>query len=180
MRHAKLIGLAILATVVLSASVSAQKKPATKKPAAKKPATTAKTTTIVPPLDVRAAREKVDVQLDNLNAFLDKYVGLAESMEAADADARGGRLSPASVAKVEDAKAKLVQSIRDLKTGIANLESEFRTKPALSKYLPTIQGLTDLAAEAEDSAVAGKFVAAKDPLRTASLKLLDTLAVLPK
>jgi len=45
--------------------------------------------------------------------------------------------------------------------------------------LPTIQGITDLCSQSEDSAIAGKFVAAKEPLRAISKKLSDTLALMP-
>lgn len=176
MKPLNLIALTAVALLVFSGAAAAQKK-TTKKPVAKKP-TASKTT--VPPLDVRAAREKTQIQLDNLNAFLDKYGPLAQDMETANADAKAGKLSSATVAKVEAAKAKLIQSIRDMKTGLANLESEFRTKAALKTYLPTIQGITDLAAQSEDTALAGKFVAAKEPLREVGKKLTDTLAALPK
>ncbi len=176
MKPLHLIALATIALLAFSGSATAQKKPV-KKSTAKKPVAAK---TVVPPLDVRAAREKVDIQLGNVNAFLDKYGPLAQSMETADADAKAGRLSKTTVTMVEAGKQKLIQSIRDVKTGLANLESEFRTKTALQKYLPSIQGITDLAGESEDSAIAGRFVAAKDPLREIVKRLTDTLAVLPK
>jgi hypothetical protein len=62
---------------------------------------------------------------------------------------------------------------------LTDLESDFRTKPALQKYLASIQGITDLAGQAEDAAIAGKFVSAKDPLRDVAQKLTDTLKVMP-
>jgi len=59
------------------------------------------------------------------------------------------------------------------------LETDFRTKPLLAQYLPKLQGISTLSAQSEDDAIAGQFVAAKDPLRQIALKLNDTLAVLP-
>jgi hypothetical protein len=73
-----------------------------------------------------------------------------------------------------------VLTIQNLKAGLATLESEFRTKAELRRYLTTIDGVSALAARAEDSAIAGKFVLSKEPLRTAAQKLLDTLNVMPK
>jgi hypothetical protein len=146
----------------------------------KKTTTAKKTTSTVPPLDVRAAREKVDIQLSNVNVFVDRLGNIAPNLETADADSKAGRLKPETAAKIKTYEADFVASIRNIKSALGNLESEFRTKPALQKYLPTIQGITDLAAQSEDSALAGKFVAAKDPLRSVSAKLTDTLNVLPK
>ena len=74
----------------------------------------------------------------------------------------------------------LLVGIEDAADFPADRETEFRTKPVLQKYLPSIDGITDLSAASEDSAIAGKFVAAKDPLRDISKKLADTLAVLPR
>ncbi|KXJ98406.1 MAG: hypothetical protein UZ17_ACD001002761 [Acidobacteria bacterium OLB17] len=74
----------------------------------------------------------------------------------------------------------MIAAIRNLRVGIAELESDFRTKTSLRKYLPTIQGSTDLVASSEDLALAGKFVAAKDPLRDVLKKLIDTLNVMPQ
>lgn len=166
-------GLAVV--LVLGAGIADAQRKTTKKNTTTKPPV--KT---VPPLDVRAAREKVDVQLSNVNDFVNKLATIAQGLEIADGDAKAGNLKPETVAKIQAKKKEIVEAIRNIKTGLLNLESEFRTKPVLQKYLPNIQGITDLAAQAEDSAIAGKFVAAKDPLRGIASKLTDTLSVLPK
>jgi hypothetical protein len=67
-----------------------------------------------------------------------------------------------------------------MRATLAALETEFRNKPDLKKYLPHIEGITDLGATSEDSAIAGKFVLAKEPLRTAAQRLSDTVAVMPR
>lgn len=174
MRYFRLFSFAALIVAAMSISAAAQKK-TTKKPAKKPPVV--KT---IPPLDVRAAREKVDVQLSNVNDFVNKFGPIAQGLEAADADAKAGKLSRSTAASIAASKAKVIEAIRNLKTGLATLESEFRTKPVLQKYLTNIQGITDLASQSEDLAIAGKFVAAKDPLRDIATKLTDTLAVLPR
>jgi len=174
MKHLKVFALVLLSLALFTGAANAQRK--TRKTSAKKPTVT---NTVIPPLDVRVARGKVDTQLSDLNGFIDKLSQIAPGLETADADAKAGKLSASTREKVETAKAKAVDSIRNLKTALSNLESEFRTKTVLQKYLPTIQGITDLVAQSEDSAIAGHFVAAKEPLRQASKKLTDTLAVLP-
>ncbi|MBP6004964.1 MAG: hypothetical protein KA746_16165 [Pyrinomonadaceae bacterium] len=166
----------VIAIAIFTGTANAQKKPV-KKPTTKKPPATK---TVVPPLDVRAAREKVDVQLSNVNDFEKKLALIAQGLEVADADAKAGRLKPETAAKITAKKAEIVDAIRNIRVGLGNLESEFRTKPVLAKYLPSIQGITDLSAEAEDFAIAGKFVDSKTPLRSIAQKLTDTLAVLPR
>lgn len=162
--------------ISLAGAAAAQKKP-TKKPAPKKPAPAVK---VLPPLDVRAAREKVDIQLSNVNDFVTKFGPIAEALEMAEADRVAGKLTAKTAASIEASKLKLVETIRGMRKGLSDLESEFRTKASLQKYLPNIQGITELVERSEDYAIAGKFVMAKDPLRDISAKLTDTLAVLPK
>jgi hypothetical protein len=168
----------ISATLIAACAVgvSAQKHTTAKKTTAKKSATPVK---IIPPLDVRAGREKVDVQLSNVNGFVTKLTTIAQGLEIADKDAQAGNLKPETKAKIDAKKKEIVEAINNISIGLRNLESEFRTKAALSKYLPSLQGITELASQAEDSAVAGQFVAAKDPLRTIAGKLTDTLGVMP-
>lgn len=165
------LGLLTLFAVGADAQKRSPRKSTVKKPASTK---------TIPPLDVRAAREKASIQLSNLNAFIDKLGLVARNIEIADADAKAGKLSQKTVASVEANKARLVEAIQNQRAPLTSLESEFRTKLVLQKYLPSIQGISDVMAEAEDLAIAGKFVASKDPLGRAAQKLMDTLAVLPK
>lgn len=169
----------LLPILVLSAlfAVSAEAQATRSRKTTAKKTSTAKT---IPPLDVRAAREKVDVQLSNVNDFVNKLGIIAQGLEVADADAKAGNLKPATAAKITAKKTEIVEAIRNIKQALGDLESEFRTKRILQKYLPNIQGITDLSTESEDLAIAGKFVAAKDPLRQTGKKLSDTLAVMPR
>lgn len=141
--------------------------------------TTTPTTSTLPPLDVRAARVKVSNQLANVTAFTARLGPIAEAIEAIDAEGSSRRFNKQSVDKNATDKQKVIAAIRGLREGMVKLESEFRVKPALKKYLPTIQGISDLAGQSETSAIAGKFVAANTPLRTLQQKLSDTLAAMP-
>ena len=175
MRHFRLIALAMLILAITSISATAQKKTTKKKPV-KKPAVV-KT---IPPLDVRAAREKTENQLENVRRFVDEYGPKADALELLDKAFATKTVSDAILAKHASNKRLTIQSIRNLRDGLTALESEFRTKPTLQQYLSNIQGITDLASQSEDAAIAGRFVAAKDPLRDIAMKLTDTLAVLPR
>ena len=172
----RLAVISAMLVAVFAMGVDAQKKSTTKKTSAPKTTTPSKT---IPPLDVRAGREKVDVQLSNVNGFVTKLGTIAQGLEIADKDAQAGNLKPETKAKIDAKKKEIVEAINNIGVGLRNLESEFRTKTALAKYLPSLQGISDLAAQAEDAAVAGRFVAAKDPLRSIAGKLTDTLGVMP-
>ncbi len=180
MKLTRLLGIAIVSMAFLAADTAAQKKPV-KKPAAKKPAATSPPVKMVQPLEVRTAREKVDIQLANVKRFVEVMGPITQSVETLDHSAKTKKLPKATIDRNEETKQKLVLAIRNLKEGqgLAVLESEFRTKPSLQKYLIHIEGITDLASKSEDMALAGKFVASKDPLREVVKKLTDTLAAIP-
>jgi len=127
---------------------------------------------------VAQAKQKTENQLSNVNRFIDVLGPIAQNIEALDAQNRIKPLSKEAYAANQANKQKVIAALRNLRAGLVSLETDFRTKPLLKKFLPKIQGISDLAANAEDSMLRGKFVAAKDPLRDAALKLSDTYAVL--
>ena len=165
----------VLLLTVFTVGAQAQKK-TTRKPAVRN-ASAVKT---IPSLEARTAREKTVTQRDNVNFWIDKLGPIAVTLESLDAAYAKKRPTAAAFAKQEDNKKKFVAMLRNLRDDLAMLESEFRTKPALRKYLVNVDGVADFAAHAEDSAIAGKFVASKQPLRQASKKLTDALAVIPR
>lgn len=176
MRLPGAIAIATLSVLILSAAANAQRRPV-KKPATKKPA---KPAVVVPPLDVRVEREKIDDQLALLNDFINKYGPIAVALEESDREVAAGRTSAVTARMISENKQKIVGAIGNIGTSLTAIESDFRTKAALKTYLPSVQGVAALGAEAEDLALASKFVDAKEPLRLASQKLMDALAVLPK
>ncbi len=128
---------------------------------------------------ISAAKQQVANQLYNVNIFVDKLGPIAVAIENTDKQANAHRLTRSEAEANEGNKQKLIAAIRGLRQGLVALESDFRTKAQLSPYLVRIQGISSLSAESEDSALAGRFVASKDPLRQVAAKLNDTLAVLP-
>lgn len=173
MKHHQTAALGLLLLALFVGTADAQKK-TTKKTTVKKPVAA-----VLPPLEIRAAREKVVIQRDNVNRFIDVLGPIAVGIETLDESARTKPLARATADKNAANKQNVVTAIRNLSAGLADLETQFRTKPELLKYLPNIQGITDLAAQSEDMAIAGKFVASKEPLRIVVRRLMDTLAKLP-
>lgn len=133
----------------------------------------------LPPLEVRAARQKVSIQQANVSQFVVKFGPVAQALEALDAESKTKKLSKATLDKNAADKQKVVTAVRNVREGLVKLESEFRVKSVLRKYLPSIQGISELAGQAETSAIAGKFVAANASLRTVQQKLTDTLTAMP-
>ncbi len=175
MRKIQLVALAIISIAIFAGAATAQKK-TPKRPVKKPPATKP----LVAPLEVRTAREKVEIQRDNVIGFADKLWPIAQSIEILDASAAAKRLSKDGIARNEVTKQKFIAILRNIRNDLSLLESEFRTKPVLKKYLPNVEGVTDMASTAEDLAMAGKFVASKDPLREITKKLTDALVVIPR
>lgn len=105
---------------------------------------------------------------------------IATSIEAIDKDSKTRKLKKETIDANEVNKKKLVVAIRSMREGLVSLESDFRTKPQLTRYLIQIQGISDLCMNSVDSAIAGRFVASRDPLKQVAQKLSDTMAVLPK
>lgn len=176
MKIIRFTALCILSLSIFAAAAEAQR---TRKP---KPKATPKPTPVkTTPTNavVSGAKQQVSIQLHNVNVFVDRIGPIAVTLEAMDRDAMSRRLTGDKLAVHESNKKDVISAFAALRTALVTLESDFRTKSQLSQYLPKLQGISNLAADAEDSAIAGKFVAAKDPLREVALKLKDTLAVLP-
>ncbi len=176
MKTARFLCLVLVSLTLFSAAAEAQRN--TRRTTRPRPTPTPRVSTI-PPLEVRAARVKVSNQLANVNRFIDVLGPVAQNIETLDSEARTRKISQQSIESNDANKKKVVAAIRNLRTGLVALEAEFRSKAALKRYLTNIQGISELIGRSEDSAIAGRFVAAKDPLRDISVKLTATLTAIP-
>ncbi|MEP6903162.1 MAG: hypothetical protein ABJA66_15545 [Actinomycetota bacterium] len=166
--------LAVIAVLSFAVSAEAQKK---KKPVTKKPTTTATVTTNA--LEIKEGAEKVSIQLKNVTSFIYKLGGIATGIEDTDKEAEAGKLSKSALDKNAQFKQAVIQSIRNLRAGLAAMEVEFRTKPGLKPYLLQLEGITELSGQSEDLATAGRFTDSGKVLVTVIGKLADTLAAMP-
>src|SRR5438132_1312654 len=116
MRQIKLTVTVLLVFVFFVAAANAQKKPVKKAPVKKPPVT------VVPPLDVRAASEKVDNQLANVNKFVDVLGPIAQGIELLDESGKTKHLPKETVDQNEANKQKVIAAIRNLKAGLTDLE----------------------------------------------------------
>jgi hypothetical protein len=170
------IAFAAISITVLTGLAAAQRP--TRRPTPRPTPVKTRVSTI-PPLEVRAARVKVSNQLSNVDLFVTKLGPIAQSIEDMDRQIMTRKVSKQSIDLNQANKKKVLTAVSTLRTALVALESEFRTKAVLKKYLLQIQGISTLATQSEDLAIEGKFVACRDPLRSVSRKLNDTLAVMP-
>jgi hypothetical protein len=168
------LGLAFILSLNLTAE--AQKKRTTTK---RKRTNVAKTTNAANSFEIRTNAAKVSTQIKNVTKFIYILGGIARGIEDIDAGARTGKATRAIVEKNNRFKQDVIASIRNLRAGLAALEVEFRTKPALKNYLFQLQGIMELSGQAEDLAVAGRFTDSGKSLLLVVEKLSDTLAAMP-
>ena len=178
MKTAGYLTILTLLLACFAVSASAQRTRRTTPRSTPKPKPTPVRTSAITP-EVSAAKLQVSNQLHNVTVFVDVYGTVAIGIEDKEKQAAARRLDKKGLEDHDLNKRKTIAAIRGLRDGLVALETDFRTKPQLAAYLLKIQGISTLAAQSEDSAIAGRFVAAKDPLRQIALKLNETLAVLP-
>jgi hypothetical protein len=170
------IVLVCLLGLSLSAAAQRRKTPARKTTSK---ATTTNVSTAPNVLEIKDGAQKVSIQIKNVTKFIYVLGGVARVIEDLDKEIRAGKASRSANDLNARNKQDVVLTIRKLREGLAALEVEFRTKPALRNYLTNIQGISDMSGVAEDQAVGGQFTEAGRTLLAVVEKLSDTLAALP-
>jgi hypothetical protein len=178
MKKALLFSFFAAISLGLAATASAQTKRTTtrKPPPAPKVVTSNTLGTSNSATDTLSGAQKVSIQVKNVTKFIYALGGIARAIEDLDKDPKANR---AAKEANETNKREVMQAIRNLRAGLAALEVEFRTKTNLKRYLPQIQGITDLSAQTEDLATSGRFADAGKPLLLVVEKLSDTLVAMP-
>jgi hypothetical protein len=172
MKRLRALVLTALILAIAAAAAFGQKSKSTSKKAAAQavPAASA--------LELREGADKVAIQIKNVTKFLYMLGGIAYGIEDQDAQAKTKTLPRSTLDANAANKAKVMQAIRNLRAGIAILEVEFRTKPSLKKFMPQIDGITQISAQCEDLAAAGRFSESGQPLLLLVEKLSDALAAM--
>lgn len=124
--------------------------------------------------EIKDESVKVATQIKNLTKFIYLLGKIASNIEDTDKKSGGRR-----VQLNETNKQKVLTAIQNFHAGLAELETEFKSKPSLRLYNFQIQGISDLCAQSEDLAAAGRFTDAGNPLLSIVEKLSDTLVSLP-
>ena len=167
---------AILACLLcLTFSAQAQKR----KPAPRKSKAKAVVTSTANTVELKASADKVSTQIKNVSKFIYVLGGVARVIEDLDQDIAAGKASRNAGDLNRKNKQSVITTMRNLRAGLAALEIEFRTKPALKNYLFQIQGISDMSGVAEDQATDGQLTESGKTLLMVVEKLSDTLAALP-
>ncbi len=163
------VALILFCLLSLSIPALAQKKPVKKAApkAAPKP---------VSSFAVKEESQKVANQIKTISRFVFLLGGTARTIEDIDKDPKA---SPSIREKNRAAKQTVLQTIRDVRAGMAQLEGDFHAKPELRPFIVFIQGVSETAGIAEDQAMAGQFNTAGKTLLEVVGKLTDTLQNLP-
>jgi hypothetical protein len=161
----RLYSIILIAMAFFAVSAGAQTRKPVRRPTPKPKATPSAFKTN---LEISQGKEQVSNQVANVTRFTALMAPIASSIETLDAEARKRPLSKSAAATNNANKDKLKLAIKN-----------FRTKPTLRRFLPNLQGITQLSTESEDLAYAGKFTESRRPLLAVLQKLSDTLAVMP-
>jgi hypothetical protein len=166
---------AFVLVILLSTAAPAQKR---RRSAPRRSSAAAKATADKNAAEVQAGRDRVATQIKTLTQFLYLFGGIAKGVESVDLAARSPDSPTVTVQQNERNKAKIVDSVRNVRQGLDRLESDFRFNAALQSYYPRISGVAALAATAESQAGAGHFNEAGRSLLGAVNKLADALAAM--
>jgi hypothetical protein len=156
------VGALLLCLLVLSGAVSAQKK-TVRKPAPKP---------VVNTMAVRDEGEKVSIQIKDITKFLYLLGGTNQLIVGIDSDPKA---SANAKNQSKAAKQTVIQTIKNVRAGVVQLEGDFHTKPELRAYIIYIQGISEMAGVAEDQATGGQLNTAGKTLLEVVNKLTDTL-----
>ncbi len=165
----------LICVLCLSISAAAQKRRTT----GKRTKTPVSSTSSMATVELKAGAQKVSTQIKNVSKFIYNLGGVARVIEDLDQEIAAKKASPSAPELNARNKQAVVTTIKNLRAGLAALEIEFRTKPALKNYLFQIQGIAEMTGVAEDQATAGQLTQSGKTLLLVVEKLSDTLAALP-
>jgi hypothetical protein len=128
--------------------------------------------------EAKVGREKIAAQIKVLTQFLYLYAGISKGIESVDQTARARDASSVTVEANERNKAKVKESIRNIRAGLDRLESDFRFSPTLKNYFGYITGVARIGSDAESQAGANRFDEAGRSLLKAVNQLTDALVAI--
>ena len=167
--------LTIICTVLSSVPSNAQTK---RKSSTQKRSTTTSTSFEEKKLvEIRSGREQIANQIKVLTQFLYLYGTIAKSIETAEQVNRNNEQTSVGMSsdRIAQSKAKLRDSIKNLRIGLDQLESSFRLNPVLQNYYSKLAGVAKLGQTAESQAAAGALDQSGKTLLSAVSKLADAL-----
>lgn len=115
-----------------------------------------------------AARIQLGTQIKNLTRFLYLYGRFSKDLELTGAQSQSSDVA-------NQTRATLVNSLRDIRAGLEQLEGQFRTTPGLERASGLLAGVAQRTAEAEQRAAANQLDQAGRILVEVVSRLTDVL-----
>ncbi|HSO75391.1 MAG TPA: hypothetical protein VLU47_11195 [Blastocatellia bacterium] len=170
----------VLVLVFIVAFASAAAAQTTKRSSAKRNARSSVTYAQKQLAEVRAGRERIASQIKTLTQFLYLLGSISKSIETAEQVNRNREDSSVgmSIERIEQNKAKVRDSIRNVRVGLDQLEASFRNNAALHSSYPNLAGVARIGQTAESEAAANHLDQAGRSLIAVVTRLADALAAL--
>jgi len=118
---------------------------------------------------------RVAEQIKTLTRFIYVLGGVAKGLEGVDDAARRNEASPAIMEQAKQNKVTVRTSIRKVREGLDQLESEFSSSMELRRYYTRLAGVASGAAAAEEQAANNQFDRAGRSLIDVVNRLTDVL-----
>ena len=127
---------------------------------------------------VALGRLRLAERIKIITEFLYVYGGVANQVELTEARARESSAAADMNNIAAQSRARLRQSLADVRSGLDRLELEFRSSPDLQRYYDRIAGVAAAAADAEEMAAANQLKPAGRKLLQVVSQLADALAAM--
>ncbi|HYP27239.1 MAG TPA: hypothetical protein VE262_11020, partial [Blastocatellia bacterium] len=126
--------------------------------------------------ELQLGRERLAQQVKTLSQFLYLLGGITKGIESADQASRDRMASSVTMDQNQRNKAKVRESIRNVRQGLEKLEMDFRINPVLKNHYMHVVGVAGIGEAAETQAAADRFDEAGRSLLKAVNQLADALA----
>jgi hypothetical protein len=167
------LALALAATAASAATTTKHRRTSSSRAAAQKSAAAARTTAAL-----QTARDRISGEIKTLTHFLYLYGGISKGIESADVAIRTRQASSTAIDQGEQNKARVRDSLKNVRVGLEKLETDLRADPALKNYYPYVTGVANIAQTAESQATASHFDDAGRSLLKAVDRLTEALALM--
>jgi len=174
--------LTLICTILSSVPSNSQTK---RKSTTQKRSTTQKSTTTASfeqkrLAEIKSGRELIATQIKVLTQFLYLYGNIYKSIETAEQVNRNNEQTSLGMSsdRISQNKAKLLDSIKNLRIALEQLESTFRLNPVLQIHYSKLAGVAKLGQTAESQAASGAFDQSGKSLIAAVNKLTDALVAI--
>ena len=157
----------LVATILIPGTALAQRR-------ARKTTPARSTTTTLPDKRTVGAGRVAD-QIKTLTRFIFVLGGVAKGLEGVDDAASRNEASPAVLEQAKQNKVTVRTSIRKVREGLDQLESDFSSNIELRRYYTKLAGVAAGAAAAEEQAAANQFDKAGRSLLDVVNRLTDVL-----